>query len=462
MVRFFQLSLLAVALCCSSCQAPASQEDVEEIIFENVNVIPMTSEEVLEGQSVVIRDGKVHLIAPKEEVSKGSKTTVIDGTGKYLMPGIAEMHAHIPQPGPGPDRVKETLMLYLSNGITTIRGMLGHESHLKLRSDVLTGEVLGPTIFTSSPSMNGNSVPTKEMADSLVRAHKQAGYDFLKIHPGIKLDVFEVMIATANEVGIGFSGHVPYDVGIRRAIESQYGSVDHVDGFVEGLVPEGQELSAEGNGFFGFNSAQVADESLIAELVQMTVDKKVWVVPTQSLFDRWASPVDPEILASQPEMKYMSKQTIETWKNNKNRFLNSGDFSEEKYEVFINLRRKLIKALNDSGHGLVLGSDAPQVFNVPGFSIQHEMAGMINAGLTPYEVLKTGTINIARFFGKVGDFGQVTVGASADLILLGNNPFEDITNMRRVEGVMVRGQWLDSGFIEGELKKIASKYVTTD
>ncbi|MEQ9425399.1 MAG: amidohydrolase family protein [Cyclobacteriaceae bacterium] len=451
---FLKTLFLSSLLLIISCDPPP--EDVEEIIFQNVNVIPMTSEQVLEDQSVVIRGDSIFKIAPVAEIQAGAKSTVVDGTGKYLVPGIAEMHAHIPRPQPGPEMVKITLMLYLSIGITTIRGMLGHESHLKLRENVQNGSVLGPTIYTSSPSMNGGSVPSKEVADSLVRAHKDAGYDFLKIHPGIQLDVFNAMIATANEMGIGYSGHVPYDVGIRNAIASGYGSVDHVDGFVEGLVPDGQELSAEENGFFGFNSAQVADETLIEELITMTVQHDVWVVPTQTLFDRWGSPVPAEELAAQPEMKYMQKQTIQNWIDSKVDFLNQDYYSDEKHEVFNSLRRKIIKALNDEGKGLLLGSDAPQVFNVPGFSIQHEMKAMVDAGLTPYETLKAGTVNVAEFFGRSGETGIVSENAAADLILLNANPLDDISNMSEIEGVMVRGKWLDRAFIEGELEKIAA------
>ena len=179
-----QIILLIIPVCFYSCQPASTQEqDVEQTIFENVNVIPMTSEAVIEGQSVIVRDGKIHRIAAANEVNKGSKSTVINGAGKYLVPGIAEMHAHIPNPESSLD-VNDVLFLYLSNGITTIRGMLGHPSHLQLREDVLNDKVLGPTIWTSSPSMNGNSVPTEEMADSLVRAHKRAGYDFFENSSG--------------------------------------------------------------------------------------------------------------------------------------------------------------------------------------------------------------------------------------------------------------------------------------
>ena len=452
------LALLLAGLV--ACQSTPPQEDVEQVVIDNVNVISMTSDGVTSGQSVVIRDGKIHQVAPSDEVYKGSKSTVIDGSGKYLTPGIAEMHAHIPNPQSTLD-VEEVLFLYLSNGITVIRGMLGHESHLQLKKDVLSGKVLGPTIWTSSPSMNGNSIPTMEIADSMVRAHRQANYDFLKIHPGIKLEVFNKMVATANEVGIGYSGHVPVDVGVHRAIESKFGSIDHVDGFIRGLVPEESGLDLTVNDFFGMSFADDLDESRIDGLIDMTVQNQVWVVPTQTLFDRWASPTPAAEYTSEAGMQYLPKSTIYAWTRAKGNMLGDG-YDADQWAKFNEVRRKLIKALNDRGHGLLLGSDAPQVFNVPGFSIQHEMKSMKDAGLSSYDILKSGTINIAKFFGEEGQYGQITEGARADLILLDANPLDDIGNMSKIQGVMVRGRWLDRNFIDTELQKIADKYADAD
>ena len=158
----------------------------QDLLIENVNVVDVRSGRIIPGQNVLVQDGRIADIS----VSAGSEFSGdrLDGENKYLMPGLAEMHAHIPSPDWGRRDTEATLFLYLSNGITTIRGMLGHPAHLELRRKVKMGQVMSPRIFTASPSLNGNTVPTKEEARKKVTAYKEAGYDFLKIHPGIKLE----------------------------------------------------------------------------------------------------------------------------------------------------------------------------------------------------------------------------------------------------------------------------------
>ncbi len=157
--------------------------------------------------------------------------------GKYLIPGLAEMHAHVP-PIDDMEPMKDVLFLFAANGITTIRGMLGHPKHLELRSKIQSGEVLGPRLFTTGPSINGMSVTSPESGAAMVRKQKEAGYDFLKLHPGLTRDKFDAIASTANEVQIPFVGHVSFGVGVWRAIDAGYSSIDHLDGFIEGLVQQ--------------------------------------------------------------------------------------------------------------------------------------------------------------------------------------------------------------------------------
>ena len=269
------------------------------------------------------------------------------------------------------------------------------------------------------------------------------------------------MVATAKQVGIPFAGHVPVDVGIKHALQSGYASIDHVDGFLEGLVPEEASVNPNENGFFGYNFTDLADPELIDGLVAQSKEQEVWVVPTQSLFERWFAPTTANEMLSQPEMQYMPASTLDNWKQRKLQSTgeNSG-FSEEQWVSFISLRRQLIKKLQESGQGLLLGSDAPQLFNVPGFSIHHEMAGMLRAGLSPLEIIQSGTINPAKFFGQEGEYGELKEGQSADLFLVSGNPLEDITNLKNVEGVMVRGTWLDKVTIAQKLEEIAAHAAT--
>ncbi|MGB5386576.1 MAG: amidohydrolase family protein [Eudoraea sp.] len=434
-----------------------SQDKISEtaILISNVTVIDVTTGELFPDMQMVIDSGKIKKIVKSIE-NKEIYKNIIDGQGKYALPGLAEMHAHIPSPPTSKERTEETLFLYLSNGITTIRGMLGHPSHLELRKAAEKGELLSPRIFTSSPSLNGNSVTSTQEAREKVISYKNDRYDFLKIHPGIKRDVFDELVKTANESGITFSGHVPVDVGIKHALESRYASIDHVDGFLEGLVPRSENINPNNNGFFGYNFTKIADTSRIDELVKLSKNNKVWIVPTQSLFERWFAPVDGELLLQQSEMKYMPSSTLSEWRKRKEASTGQDtNFDKTQWETFIDIRRKLIYALNKTGHGLLLGSDAPQLFNVPGFSIHHEMEGLLKSGLSPLEIIQTGTVNPAIFFDMETVFGQLKEGMTADILLVNSNPIEDIHALKDLSGVMVRGKWISKADIDQKLQQIA-------
>lgn len=446
---------LAFSFCYCQSKAPASSI----YAFTNVHVLPMNQEGVLENQTVIIKKGKIYKIGPAKKVKVPRKAIKIDGEGKYLMPGLAEMHAHIPVPQDGDDElVQETLFLYLSNGVTTIRGMLGDPYHLSLKKKIAAGNILSPRVYTSSPSMNGNTVSSKLEAIEKVTQYQQDGYDFLKIHPGIKKDVFDELVATANKVGIPFSGHVPADVGVHHALESRYASIDHLDGYIDGLVPKEHEIDRTKGGFFGYNFTSLTDEAEIAALAKKTKSYGVWIVPTQSLFTRWFSPQDGAAIAAEPEMKYMSPKTLFAWRQSHQSLINNESYSAETYQVFLQRRQALLRGLHKAGVNLLLGSDAPQVFNVPGFSLQHEMKAMSEAGLSNFTILHSGTVNPARFFKSEGSYGTIVKGASADLILLSANPLEDIENMQEQLGVMVRGEWLSKAMIDEKLAAIAKKY----
>lgn len=447
---YLLLFLAFFALSCTKAQEA-------DFAIKNVNLISMTSQEIASNQTVLIKDSKILAIGNKKDISTSSSDQVIDGKGKYLMPGLAEMHAHIPG-NQNMDLLEETLFLYLSNGITTIRGMLGQPYHLELKEKVLSGEILGPRIYTSGPSINGNTVRSVEEAETKVRAQKEAGYDFLKMHPGLTRENFDAVVATANEVGIPFSGHVSTGVGIRRALEAKYASIDHVDGYIEGMVPSSIRINPNANGFFGVNFTDIVDRDIIQELAQKTVENNIWVVPTQAMMERWIGPEDPEILAEDPEMQYMNPRTLTNWVRTKKGIIGASNYSGEKALKFNEIRRFVIFYLHKSGAKILLGSDAPQVFNVPGFSIQRELDAMVRSGLTEYEALYAGTVNPAKFFNDEGKYGAIVVGADADLVLLDKNPLNDISNFGKQAGVMVRGKWLSSEFINKRLSEIANNY----
>ena len=433
----------------------AAQIKVDAIT--HVTVLPMTSEKGHRDYTVLLKDGKVFKMGPSDKIKVKKKSRVIDGTGKYLMPGLTEMHAHIPTPENGDDTwVRQVLFLYVANGVTTIRGMLGDPYLLTLRKNVENELLIGPRIFTSSPSMNGNTIKTPQEAREKVVQYKKDGYDFLKVHPGVKREVFDTMAKIAQSLNLPFAGHVPVEVGIRHALASRYASVDHLDGYLEGTVAADILAQNPNGGFFGYTYIPNSDEKLLDALAAETKKQGVWVVPTQSLFTRWFSPTDANVLANEPEMQYMPSKILYQWRQNKSN-LTGASYSEVLWQRFILFRHKILQSLYKADVDLLLGSDAPQVFNVPGFSLRHEMKSLAEADLSPYVILRSGTANPARFFGKSGAFGTIVPGASADFILLEANPLDDVSNTSKQVGVMLRGKWLSKEFIEAELEKIAEK-----
>lgn len=446
--------LLAIGLF-SSCHQAQEKVSATAFLITNAQIIDVRSGKILESHQVVIDSGKIKSISETVE-NASAYANKIDAKGKYLMPGLAEMHAHIPQPPTSKERTEEVLFLYLSNGITTIRGMLGHPTHLELRDKAKNGEILSPRIFTSSPSLNGNSVTNQKEAIEKVTAYQKEGYDFLKIHPGIQVEVFDEIVKTAREVGIDFAGHVPVEVGIRHALESKYASIDHVDGFLEGLVPESENIKPSENGFFGYNFTPLADASKIDGLVQLAKKNDVWIVPTQSLFTKWFAPTDVNKMLALPEMKYMPKETLEDWRRRKEESTGQGsNFDPTQWKKFDSIRKQLIQKLSVNGHGILLGSDAPQLFNVPGFSIHKEMMDMADAGMSNLEIIQSGTINPAIFFGMENTFGEVKEGLIADLILIDANPLENLGALQKISGVMRMGKWLPRAEINRKLAEIA-------
>lgn len=224
----FLVIVAAISFClfAVACEEPPV-EDVDAVAFVDVNVVPMDQEGLLEEYTVIVQNGRIAEAGPSNEVDVPAGATLVDGTGRYLMPGLAEMHGHIPGPD-NPDYAEGVLFLYISNGVTTVRNMAGHPYHLELRERVERGEVPGPAIYAASPWMSANQAPTPEDVDRLVREHKEAGFDLMKMG-SISLEVYHQMAETAHEVSIPFAGHIPEEVGLVRALDARQASIDHFD-----------------------------------------------------------------------------------------------------------------------------------------------------------------------------------------------------------------------------------------
>ncbi len=451
---WFALTLAALLPAPLIAQSPGNAPPVTA--FDDVTVIPLDGARYLRGQTVVVEGRRITQIGASAAITLPAGVVRINGRGKFLIPGLAEMHAHIPSP-PQADAaaVDQVLLLFVANGITTIRGMLGHESHLQLRDEVARGVRLGPQIFTSGPSLNGRSVPDEETARRLVTEQRAAGYDLLKIHPGISREAYDAIAATAAAEAIPFAGHVPVDVGLERALTAGQATIEHLDGYLEAAVVAGAPVDPRTSAFFGFNLIDHIDESRIVELAKNTADAGAWVTPTQVLFEnRFLG--DPAETGRRPEMRYVAANTVAQWVSGTETARERLGSDIERANRFIEIRRRLIKALHDAGAGILLGADAPQVFNVPGFATIQELTALVDAGLTPYDALVAGARNPAVHLGKADSFGTVTVGKRADLVLLDADPLVDIHNVRKLAGVMVAGRWLPSEEIARLLREHAA------
>ena len=423
-------------------------------VIVNVNVVPMTSEVVLPQQTVIVVDGKIAQIGHVDAVPLPKGSTVVDGTDRFLMPGLAEMHAHVTSTDPV--QVDRLSTLFIANGITTIRGMLGQASHLTLRDQFESGEVFGPRFVTSGPSLNGRSVSGAADAARQVREQKAAGYDFIKVHPGLSSDEFAALARTANEIGMPYAGHVPVAAGVRQALRSNIATIDHLDGYFAAMLPAGSHGSGGFGGFFDVMLAGELDADEIPGIVAATLDAGTWNVPTEVLIEQLIDDTPLTELKRRPETRYVSAAVLRDWVAAKEAQLNERGFDPETAALAIELRRRLIFELHKAGAGLLLGSDAPQTFNVPGFSTHRELDALVAAGLTPYQALRTGTVAVATFLGSNG--GIIAEGKDADLILLNASPLEDIRNSKRIHGVMLRGRWLPATELNARLER----YVVRD
>ena len=445
--------LLAAALVAVTCAA-------DDFVIARVNVISMLEPGIQTDRDVLVRDGKIVSLrtggaaggAAGGTATATDDTVVIDGTGRFLIPGLSEMHAHVPVE---PDYRDEVLFLWVANGVTTARGMLGHPDHLALREDVLAHRVLGPRLITSGPSFSGRSGGGPEAVAARVREQHRAGYDFLKVHPGLAAAEFDALAATASEVGITFAGHVTASVGLWPSLAAGQTTVDHLDGYFQALVPEDAGVPAGGAFSFGLWLTPFVDRARLAAAAKRTLALGGAVVPTETLLENTAQAHAWRAMTERPEFRYLPRNLRDRYVERLQR--GAGTVTPEAGAEFLAVRKALIKALHDAGVPVLLGSDSPQTFNVPGFSIHRELEAMVAAGLTPHEALATGTTAPARFFGTT-EWGAIAPGRAADLVLLDANPLDDIGNTRRVAGVMVRGRWLDRAEIDAGLEAIVERH----
>jgi imidazolonepropionase-like amidohydrolase len=451
---------LAAALLClagtvqtAAAQAPAQQT----IAIENVTVVPMDAERTLPQHTVVISGGRVVALGPARDISIPAEAVRVNGAGRYLMPGLSEMHGHLPGANATQQLVDDILFLYVANGVTLVRGMQGHARQLDMRASVERGELLGPRLLLAGPAMWG-AVGEPAAARARVREQAEAGFDLIKIGEGVAPAVYDAIVESAREAGVPIAGHVPDEVGLLRALSAGQATIDHLDNYVEELVPEAQREGIAA--LWGVATvAHHADESRLPALVAATRSAGAAVVPTMVLWDVFfGGRTGEQLRAERAEVRYMPPAMVESWVTAvNNRRAAMADAAAGGQRV-IELRRQVFRALHGGGVPILQGTDTPQLFSVPGFATHREMEHWVELGMSPYEVLRTGTWNVAGHLSELQQAGTVAVGKRADLILLDANPLEDIRHASRIVGVSVGGRWLSADAIRQGLGAIAARH----
>jgi len=446
-------NILPLILLCTSCshysekiaasenERDSPAEDVTgEIAFVNVNVAPMDGERVLEAQMVIVREGKIAAIGHSAQIEIPASAYRIDGVGKYLMPGLADMHTHI--------YYAEDLLPYVANGVTTVLNMGSPSIILQLRQQVASAEILGPTIFASAfvdgVGNRGWIVRTPEEARTDVRDIKTRGWDFIKVYNSIATDVFNALMDEAKLQGLAVIGH-----GVRAP-------------GMKGILEAGQVMIAHAEEYIYTHFNNTYDASRIPAAVEMTVRVGAYLTTTLSAYEtillQWGNPAGRAALLAKPEVKYVHPNWLSEWRGS-NRYINNSGTLVSAFEF----QKNFIKAFHDAGVPLLLGTDTPTIPGIlPGFGIHQDLRNLVSAGLRPYDAIKAGTRNAGEFIRKyvpnAEPFGTIAVGKRADLILLTANPFSNVENVAKRAGVMVRGRWLSEKKLQQMMEALAESF----
>jgi hypothetical protein len=434
--------------------------------FVNANVVTMRDDKILINQTVLVSDGKIESIRDSNQTHLSEDAFVIDGKGKYLMPSLIDMHVHL---GDNED----DLLLFLVNGVTTIRNMWGYENfklrnwlfgtrvfnHLALRDKIDSGLVLGPSIVTAGPMIEGEkpffpgfmvkSIKSVKDAEEVVRSQAEKGYDLIKFYSTLSEEVFDALVRTAVNKNICIAGHVPDRVGIRNVVRSKVTSVEHLLGF-----------------FNPYNPECATGEDEIPEIARLSAENNVYHCPTLIASERICNIGALEQYQNEPEMEYLPGRVKKGMKF----LLNASDglFKKKKLKPnheYLPFLFKVIRELKKQNAGILLGTDKGTPFVVAGFSVHRELRLLNDAGLTPYEALRTGTVNAAKCLRKESEIGTIEVGKRADVLLVEQNPFDNLETISRHSGVMVRGKWMsrdECDTILSNLKRKNSRKTESD
>lgn len=445
-------------------------------VITNTTVIDVASGRLEPGRTVLIRDGRIVEVAPAGAKAPAG-TPVVDGTGKFLIPGLWDMHVHAAFPGL--DQL--FLPLLVANGVTGARDMsVTPISQLdSARARIGRGTMVGPRLIGSGNLVDGvppiwpgsRSVRTPEDARQAVDSLAGAGAGFIKVYSRLSPEAYRAIAAEAKRVGITFAGHVPTLVSAAEASDLGQRTIEHLTNLATACSSEEAALLAEvaavvSDSARGWNAAgpvqlrqvpriqQTYDPARCRELARRFIRNDTWIVPTIVVL-RSVSHLDDTTLASDPRLVYIPSNMSRGW--NPRADFRFRSFTPEIWAVRKTVyarQREIITLLRSENVRFLAGTDLANPFIFPGFSLHDELGLMVEAGFTPLQALQAATVEPARFLGAADSMGTVAPGKVADLVLLDANPLADIRNIARVHAVIAAGRLyrrpaLDSLLAEG-------------
>lgn len=447
------LLALACVLSAWTGVARAAEEQGSVAAFIGVTVIRAYGGPRLKNQTVVVRDGRIAAVGPASRalVPKGAR--ILGRPGQTVAPGLADMHVHIFEPDDG--------VLFLANGVTTVRNMNGRADTNALAGRIAAGLTPGPYIYTSSPILDG---PTPEQAAQggrrtpqdmrrLVAQQAKAGYMAVKLYENLSAEAFKAGVEEARARGLQVYAHAPFSMTLEQVLALHLDSIEHLSGFDRALAPQSQSSWDE-------ERWAAADRRRIARLARQVAASGVW---SDATLATWVGVprAFTDIAAAEAALLYQYATPRERmlWRRHYDSARAARDPAvtwavEQKAHV---VHLAMIKALHDAGAPLLIGTDAPQPFVFPGFSLHDELAMHRAAGLAPKEILRIATSEAARFLHKPGEFGIIAPGARADLLLLDADPESDLTVLRAPAGVMAAGRWYDAATLRRLLADVAGR-----
>jgi imidazolonepropionase-like amidohydrolase len=455
--------LLHSAVTAQEKSAPAS------IAITHVTVINPGTSSVQANRTVIIRRDRITAVSDSPTTHTAKDAQVIDGRGKYLIPGLWDMHVHSAFGDWFPGGRDIILPLFVANGVTGVRDMGGDFPVLMdWRKQIASSEIIGPRMVISGPMLDGylpngklrfpSSVPvtTPSSAVAAVDSLQQQGVDFIKVQSVISHDAYLAAAAEAHKQGLPIVGHVPDKVRLEEVVEAGQKSVEHLMGIFEGCSTE-EEKFIKGEGSLKL-LLSTQDQQRCNSLINLLAKNQTWQVPTLA-WQRGGTFLDQRDLKHQPLDKYVPAYwRAVTWRR----------FTEEMMPDLIrdplSLRQEyfernlqMVGAMHRAGVPFLTGTDtAPGVYIMPGFSLHDELANFVEAGFKSMEALQAATSNPAKFLGMEADLGSVEPGKLADLVLLDANPAEDIRNTRRINAVFINGRLLDRATLDQILAQVES------